>query len=124
MGKDPYKQLRFRVHPDIHAAVEANAKRREEDMSVYCRRIIENAVAEDAANDGLDLIKEALRETLKDVLQPQIERLAKINSKTNIQAGMSLHLLLESLEMANVDIIEAAQTARKKAVADLQARGD
>lgn len=124
MTPSDYKQLRFRVHPDTHAMVTANAERRGESIAEYCRNIIEKEVIVDAAEDGIDHTTKIIREVLESVLQPHIERLAKINAKTNLQAGTALYILLDTLEIANVDIQKALEEGRKRAVADLQARGD
>lgn len=70
---------------------------------------------------NLDYISSVLREQLRIVLRPSIDRLASLSAKTCIQASTSAYLNAEALARLvpvdlQMDLEEAYCTARKKAV--------
>ncbi len=79
--------------------------------------------------DNLDLIAPVIREQLRSVLAPSMERLAKITSKTCVQAGTAAYLSAEAIlrfvpAELQLDVEESYEAARKKAVRYLQGKAD
>ena len=111
------KEIRFVVEDGLYDAIGALAQRRGETMADVCRRILERGISNDAAEDGLDTILYAVRKTMKDVLKPTEERLAKINAKTSIAAATSMYLNTQVIANTGHDARAIYEEARKKAVA-------
>lgn len=93
-----------------------------ETESEFVRRVLKKAVAEESVDEVTDSLLPIIRKSLREVLHPAEERLAKINAKTAIQSGSAYYLLLKVLELVDVDVRELKEEARKKAVADLRSR--
>lgn len=72
--------------------------------------------------NNIDLVTKIISQELKNIIQPQIERLASLGAKTCVQASTSAYLNAEAL--ANLvplelqtDIKDIYEVARKKGVA-------
>ena len=79
--------------------------------------------------DNLEFIAPIIREQLRSVLAPFVERLAKLTSKTCVQAGTAAYLSAEAIlrfvpSELQLDVEEAYEAARKKAVRYLQGKAD
>lgn len=115
-------KLQFRVDEQLELAVKAIAVRRDEDVADVCRRILREGVAKESLEDGKDEVAKIVRQTLRDVLKPFEERLAKLNAKAAISSGTAMWMNMQVLDEAGYDAQEVYTKARKKAVAQLQER--
>ncbi|MEG0962403.1 MAG: hypothetical protein RSF88_06055 [Lachnospiraceae bacterium] len=80
-------------------------------------------------HDNIDFIAPIIREQMRDILTPQVERLAAISAKTCIQAGAAAYLSAEAIMKfvppnERMDFQETYEAARKKAVRFLQAKAN
>lgn len=80
-------------------------------------------------SDNLEFIVPIIREQLRDVLQPSVERLASLSAKTCVQAGAAAYLSAECMScfvppQDRMDFQEAYTRARKKGVAYAQSHGN
>lgn len=114
--------IQFRVDEDLERAINALAVRRGEDKADLCRRIMRDAISREALEDGVDEVAKIIRYTMRDVLKPFEERLAKINAKSAIASGTSMWMSMQVLEEAGYDSHDIYNKARKKSVALLQER--
>lgn len=83
----------------------------------YCRQGIKGRITE----DNSDGIVQIIREQLRDVMKPQVERLASLNAKACIQAYTSSLLCAETIgrlvpEEKREDVVEIYERAKKQGV--------
>jgi predicted DNA-binding protein len=117
--------LRVRVPKDLKAKLNAVAEERGEDTADVVRRFCEEGLNRHYAENNMDFIKVEIREALRDVLKPSIERLAKIGAKGSVSAGFTaMYMLVESLGRQNLDVKDIYSRARIKSVESLRSKGD
>lgn len=97
------------------------AARNNISMSEQVRSFTAQGLAGKLTENNLDLLAPVLREQVRCVLEPQIERLATISSKACIQSGAAAYLSAEALNSfiepeQRQDFNEAYIKARKKSV--------
>jgi hypothetical protein len=97
------------------------AARNKISMSEQVRSFTAQGLAGRLTENNLDLLAPVLREQIRCVLEPQIERLATISSKACIQSGAAAYLTAEVLSSflppeLRQDLNEAYTKARKKSV--------
>lgn len=90
-------------------------------MSEVVRRYTKEGLNGALTGSNLDYISSVLRDQLRIVLRPSIDRLASLSAKTCIQASTSAYLNAEALARLvpvdlQLDLEDAYCTARKKAV--------
>ncbi|HDR8100931.1 hypothetical protein AB3H50_28475 [Bacillus pacificus] len=116
--------LRVRVPTDLKAKLNAVAEERGEDTADVVRRFCEEGLHRHYAENNMDFIKVEIREALRDVLKPSVERLAKIGAKGSVSAGTAMYMLVESLGRQNLDVKDIYSRARIKSVESLRSKGD
>lgn len=123
MAKKPKysKELRFNVEDDLHEKIFALAERRGEAVSEVCRRVLRDAVERSAAEDGLDVINEAVRKNMSDVLKPLENRLAAMTAKSTIASATTMYHMQHVLLGMGKDPRVIHEESRKKAVSYLKA---
>ncbi|MBO8164211.1 MAG: hypothetical protein H0Z34_10905 [Brevibacillus sp.] len=112
-------EIRLTVNHEIHNGLKAIANRRGEALNDVIRSILSEAIAKEASQDGIDYVSTVLRQTMRDILRPVEERLAKINAKTAITSGTAMFMAMQVIEEAGYDSHSVYQQARKKAAAYL-----
>lgn len=120
MAKNEYAH--FRISASLKSDIEASSAKNNETLTETFNRLLSKAIQYEKAGSSMDDILPLIRQAVKDSIKPSVERLAKINAKTNIQAGIALHLMMEALEKSNKDITHSYEVARKKAVAELRVK--
>lgn len=105
------------------------AHKNNQSMSEVCREYILQGLSGTISQQNLDFIVPIMREQLKGLLDPAVERLASINAKTCVQAGAAAYLSAEAIlkfvpEERQEEVEEAYIAARKKAVRYLQGKAD
>lgn len=78
---------------------------------------------------NLDLLIPIIRNQLKSILDPAVNRLATLSAKACVQAGAAAYLSAEALNSfvppdKSQDFVEAYESARKKSVAYLRGNAD
>lgn len=97
------------------------AEKRGSSMSEVCRLFILDSLNGELTKENIDFVSSIIREQLKIVLHPSIERLAALSAKTCMQASTSAYLTAETIarfvpEDLQMDVQDAYNAARKKAV--------
>lgn len=90
-------------------------------LSETVRRYVQSGLNGNLAAENLDYISKIIREQLRCVMQPSVERLAALSAKTCIQAGTAAYLTAETIarfvpEEYQEDVAEVFEQARRKAV--------
>lgn len=114
--------LRVRVPADLKAKLNAVATERGEDVSDVVRRFCADGLNRYYTEENMDFIKHEIRESVKDVLKPSVERLAKIGAKGTISSGTAMYMLVEMLGRQNLDVKDIYSRARIKSVESLRAK--
>ncbi|MEC3018356.1 hypothetical protein P9Z80_13780 [Bacillus cereus] len=112
--------LRVRVPTDLKAKLNAVATERGEDTADVVRRFCIEGLNRYYTENNMDYIKHELREAVRDVLKPSVERLAKIGAKGTISSGTSMYMLVEALGRQNLDVKDIYSRARIKSVESLR----
>ncbi|MCG0278982.1 MAG: hypothetical protein L5656_10755 [Thermanaeromonas sp.] len=119
------KGVYLRMDEDLLNALKALAARRKEPMAVVVRNLLSRALAEENAVEGKDVITDAVRRAMRDVLKPVEERMAKLASKAARAAATSMYLNTEVIgELGKHNVLQIYEMARKKAVAYLREQDD
>lgn len=115
------KCISVRLPEDTYDALLALASRRQEAISAVARRLLIDSIASEAAADGKDVITDAVRRSMRDVLRPFEDRLAKLSAKAAVAAATAMFLNTQCIaDLGKNNAVELYQTARKKAVAYLR----
>lgn len=108
--------IKFNCTKDFKKKLNAVAERRNEDASVYIRRVLEAAISEDSAKDGIDTVANVVRKAVKDTTRGFENRIAAMVHKDTVASATSMNLLLLLLEKMGHDAIGMYDTAQKLAV--------
>lgn len=98
-------------------------------MSEICRQFTQEGLNGDLTKSNIDYISRIIREQMKIILYPSVERLAALSAKTCMQASTSAYLNAEVIAKfvpveLQMDFQEAYNAARKKAVKYIKQRHD
>lgn len=110
------KELRFNVDEELHAKLFALAERRGEAVAELCRRVLEEAAEQKAAEDGIDVITQVVRKVMSETLKPLENRLAAMQAKGTIASATTMYHMQHVLIGMNKDVRVVHEEARKKAV--------
>lgn len=88
----------------------------------YCRQGIKGKITADNSDELVQIVREQLR----DVMKPQVERLASLNAKACIQAYTSSLLCAETInrlvpEEKREDVVEIYEKAKKQGIRIMRA---
>lgn len=97
------------------------AKRENRSVSSVIREYTKESLKVNANVEYIDQITQIIREQLRDVMQPSIERLAALSAKTCVQSATAAYLTAETINKfvpisEQEDFIAVYEAARKKAV--------
>jgi predicted CopG family antitoxin len=92
-----FQQVHLRVNDDIYNKVKNIAYKKGESISEVMRKLIEDGLTLEVGNENKDIISSIVREELKAVLKPNIERLAKISSKSGHMSATAAFLNVQTL---------------------------
>lgn len=121
MGAGQLKAVTIRFKKDTYNTLQILSQQRGEPIAVVIRKMIEEAVSNEAAAVAIDVVTAALRKTLRNELKPVEDRLAKLTAKAATAAATSMYLNTQALkDLGKHDALELYQAARKKAVAYLR----
>lgn len=92
-----------------------------QSMSNIAREYISQGLKGTLTEDNIDFLLPIIREQVKSVMTPMIERLAAMTAKTCVQSGTAAYLSAEALSSfvpieRQKAFIESYDAARKKAV--------
>lgn len=114
---------------EVYRQLKLIADKNGDSIASTIRELVQHSLDGELTAANLTFITSIIREQLKDVIQPFIERLAALNAKTGVQAGAAAYLAAEAIAKfvpnnMQAEVTETYEQARKKAVAYMQRRGD
>lgn len=114
---------------EVYRQLKLIADKNGDSAASVVRELVQRSLDGELTAANLTFITSIMREQLKDVIQPFIERLAALNAKTGVQAGAAAYLAAEAIAKfvpnnMQAEVTETYEQARKKAVAYMQRRGD
>lgn len=121
------KDLRIGIEEDLHAKLSALAERRGETMADLVRPLVHQLVDEKAAEDGLDVVNDAIRKAIASSMKPIENRIAAMSAKATIASATTMytnHHVLASQGKDAQQIRTIHEESRKKAVSYLKADMD
>lgn len=123
------KRIDVVVDDDTYNQIKAISEKRHCSMSEVGRSFILDGLNGDLTKSNIDFVAGIVREQLKTVLYPSVERLAALSAKTCMQAGTAAYLTAETLAKFvpaeyQMDFEEAYNKARTKSYRDMKQRID
>ncbi len=114
---------------EIYRQLKLIADKNGDSVAETVRELVQDSLDGKLTAANLTFITNIIREQLKDVMQPFVERLAALNAKTGVQAGAAAYLAAEAIAKfvpyhMQAEVSETYEQARKKAVSYMQRRGD
>ena len=114
---------------EVYQQLKLIADKNGDSIANTIRELVQHSLDGELTAANLTFITNIIREQLKDVMQPFVERLAALNAKTGVQAGAAAYLAAEAIakfvpDNMQVEVTETYEQARKKAVSYMQRRGD
>ena len=126
-------EKRERISPsfdlETYKKIEHFAHCNNKSMSEQVRDWAIEGLNTEVNKENLDMITQIIREQLRDVLQPSIERLATLSAKTCVQASTAAYLNAEAINKfvpieLQQDVMETYEQARKKGILYTKGRID
>lgn len=114
---------------DTYNQIKLIAHKQNISMSEVCRRWIVDGLNGTLNADNMDFLIPIIREQLKSIIEPSVNRLAALSAKTCVQAGTAAYLTAETISKfvppaERMDILDSYESARKKAVHYLKNKAD
>lgn len=96
------------------------AKKNEESLSEVVRNLTAIGLNITVSQENIEWISSVMKEQIKEVLKPSVERLVAMEAKTCIAAASSMYLNAEALNRLvepdlRMEVSEAYEKSRKKA---------
>lgn len=119
------KKLTVYLSENTYDILNNLSSKRKESMSLIARNILEKGLTEESARDGIDVVTDAVRRALRDVLKPTEDRLAKLTAKAAVAAATAMYLNTQCIaDLGKNNALELYQMARTKAVAYLKEKDE
>lgn len=114
---------------DTYNQIKLIAHKKNISMSEVCRRWIVDGLNGTLNADNMDFLIPIIREQLKSIIDPSINRLAALSAKTCVQAGTAAYLTAETINKfvppaERMDVLDSYESARKKAVHYMKSKAD
>ena len=111
------KYIRVRVNEELHKSLKAAADKKGVSMAEFSRRILSQAVQEEGAHDGIDVISERIRKIVRNEIRKETDRLASLTFKVGKASATSMFLNYLGLKDHGLrDAREVFQNAQQKAL--------
>lgn len=127
--RKPCKRIDIVVDDITYNQIKDISEKRHCSMSEVGRSYIQDGLNGDITKSNIDFVAGIIREQLKIILYPSVERLAALSAKTCMQASTSAYLNAEALARfvplnQQMELEQAYNAARKKAALYLKRRLD
>ncbi|MBL4930671.1 hypothetical protein [Clostridium paridis] len=124
-----FQQVHLRVNDDIYNKVKNIADKKGESISEVMRKLIEDGLTLEVGNENKDIIASIVREQVNVALKPQVERLAKISSKSGHMSATAAFLNVQALmdlvpKENRKEVRTMYEKARKMAVEYMRTKTD
>ena len=108
------------LNPEVYEQVKLYAHKEGKSMSEVMSIWVEEGLKGKIGVDNLDLISQIIREQLKAIIEPYIDRLAALSAKGTLFSGTAMLLNAEAISRfvdpeQQMDIQEAYDRAKRKA---------
>lgn len=115
------KRVNVTYEMETYKALEKIAEEREISIPEVIREYTEQGLKGDNLIENMDIIANIIREQLKLILDPAVNRLAALSSKASIQSATAAYLTAETInkfvpEEYREEYYDVYQKARKKGV--------
>lgn len=112
---------------ETYKQIKLIAEKRNCSMSEVCRLFTMDGLNGTLTTSNIDFISSIIREQMKIILRPSVERLAALSAKTCMQASTAAYLTAETIAKfvspdLQMDVQDAYNAARKKAVKYIKQR--
>lgn len=117
---NPRQTITF--EPQTYQKIKNIARNENKAVSAVVRELMEEALTLRITSENVDFITKIIREQVRDVMQPSVERLAALNAKTCVQSATAAFLCAETINRfvppaLQEDVVNVYEAARKKGVA-------
>lgn len=92
-----FQQVHLRVDEKTYEQIKKISAKNDQSVSDVIRKLIDDGLSLEVGNENKDLIASIVREELRAVLKPSVERLAKINSKSGHMSATAAFLNVQAL---------------------------
>lgn len=119
--KNGRKRITVTFTDEEYASIKNIAYKEYTSMSDVVRNFCIQGINGNLTQDNLDFIVPIIREQLKSIIDPAVNRLAALSAKTCVQAGAAAYLSAEAIlkfvpEERSEEVAVSYEAARKKAV--------
>lgn len=119
--KNERERLTVGFEPELYENIKRIAASDGISMNQQIRNYCRAGVNGQVTTDNIDELIQLVREQLRSVLNPSVERLASLNAKTCIQAHTAALLCAETINRfvpaeKQEDVVEVYERAKKKGV--------
>ena len=119
------EQIKVYLPDNTLDALRSLASQRKEPISKVARRLLVQSVAEESAANGRDVICSAVRSSMRDVLKPVEDRMAKLSAKATMAAATSMFLNVQCIkDLGKNNAVELYNDARSKAAVYMRGKDD
>lgn len=121
------RRIVISVDDEMYEQLKNIADQNHISLSEAGRRGLQAALNGSLSKTNLDFVSKIIREQLRAVMQPSVERLAALSAKTCVQAAAAAYLTAETIsrfvpDEMQEDMISVYEQARKKAVVYVKKR--
>lgn len=114
---------------DTYNQIKLVADKRGISMSELVREWSMEGLNGTLTENNLDVLAPIIRDQLRNILEPAVDRLATLSAKTCVQAGAAAYLSAEAIlkfvpEEEKEEVVKSYESARKKAVLYMRGRSD
>lgn len=120
--KTPGRQYITTTYTDAeYEAIQKLAAKRKTSLNEVTRDFVIQGLNGTVTEDNIDFLVPIIREQLKSIIEPSIERLASLSAKTCVQSGTAAYLAADAIlkwvpPAQREEVSESYESARKKAL--------
>ncbi|WP_213974694.1 hypothetical protein [Tepidanaerobacter acetatoxydans] len=120
-----YKCVSVRLPKDVYENLATLATQRQEPVGALARRLLTQVLAEESAANGRDVICSAVRSSMREVMGPVEDRMAKLSAKATMAAATSMFLNVQCIaDLGKNNAVELYNDARSKAAVYMRGKAD
>lgn len=125
--REDRERINVTFDSDTFQKIKTIAHKQNRSMSDVCRDWVIQGLNGKLNSENLEFLTPIIREQLKSIIEPSINRLAALSAKTCIQASAGAYLSAEAInkfvpEEEREEVYICYEAARKKAVAYTKSR--
>lgn len=123
------KTLSVLLSEEEYGQLQTLAARSRKSMSEIGRNYIKKGMDGDVSENNIEFLAPIIREQVRNVLEPMMERMIALTAKSCVQSGTAAYLAADAIlkfvpPAQRREVKESYEAARKKAVAYMKTRAD